>query len=29
VRCTIGLAMMMTGLIFYRHWRKSNLAATA
>jgi len=24
VRCTIGLAMMMTGLIFYRHWRKQN-----
>jgi APA family basic amino acid/polyamine antiporter len=23
VRCTIGLAMMMTGLIFYRHWNKS------
>ena len=29
VRCTIGLAMMMTGLIFYRHWRKSNLVPTA
>jgi len=29
VRCTIGLAMMMTGLIFYRHWNKSQVARNA
>lgn len=30
VRCTIGLAMMMVGLIFYRHWKsKSGLTADA
>jgi APA family basic amino acid/polyamine antiporter len=29
VRCSIGLAMMMTGLIFYRHWRKTQVAASA
>jgi APA family basic amino acid/polyamine antiporter len=26
LRCTIGLALMMTGLIFYRHWRKAQVA---
>jgi APA family basic amino acid/polyamine antiporter len=26
VRCSIGLAMMMTGLIFYRHWNKGQAA---
>jgi len=29
VRCSIGLAMMMTGLIFYRHWRKTQWVKTA
>jgi APA family basic amino acid/polyamine antiporter len=29
VRCTIGLAMMMTGLIFYRHWNKLQAARNA
>ncbi len=28
VRCSIGLAMMMTGLIFYRHWNAKDASET-
>lgn len=29
VRCSIGLAMMMTGLLFYRHWNKGQVVGNS